>query len=82
MVSARVCHCTVTGVTFEILKISGTIPDSTDSLNKFVRGVESRLLAILIRWLRTSIVALCLSRPDSANSTCAESTGERKKIEL
>ena len=36
-------------ITFEILKISETIPDSMDSLNKLVRGVESRLLAILIR---------------------------------
>ena len=36
-------------ITFEILKISEAIPDSMDSLNKLVRGVESRLLAILIR---------------------------------
>ena len=36
-------------ITLEILKISETIPDSMDSLNKLVRGVESRLLAILIR---------------------------------
>ena len=69
-VIARVCHCTsLSGITFEILKISGTIPDSIDSLNKFVRGVESRLLAILIRQLGISIVALCLTRPDSANLT-------------
>ena len=30
------------------LKTSGTIPDSTDSLNKFMRGMESGLLAIEI----------------------------------
>ena len=30
------------------LKTSGTIPDSTDALNKFMRGMESGLLAIEI----------------------------------
>ena len=30
------------------MKTSGTIPDSTDALNKFMRGMESGLLAIEI----------------------------------
>ena len=44
------------------LKTSGTIPDSTDALNKFMRGMESGLLAseiIKIVWdIRLSFVPI------------------------
>ena len=42
-------------------------------------GSGKQIAGNLDRQLGISIVALCLSRPDSANSACAESTGERKK---
>ena len=36
-------------VTLKIMKTSGTMPDSIELLNKYVWGMESGLLAILIR---------------------------------
>ena len=44
------------------MKTSETIPDSTDSLNKFMRGMESGLLAIeiikIVRDIRVSFVPI------------------------
>jgi len=39
------------GVTFDILKISGTCPDNIDSLHILVKGKESGPLASLISLL-------------------------------